>query len=156
MPAITHAQGTTLVLGGTGKTGRRVADRLTARGLPIRIGSRSGQPPFDWENQATWAPALESVTAVYMAYAPDAGFPGAADAVAEIATASGRDITYVPVTARDFESGMVAQGLPAEFAALLTGLFTEVLDGRGAYVADGVRRALGRAPATAASSRRCN
>ena len=34
----------TLVLGGTGKTGRRVAERLTARGVPTRIGSRSGQP----------------------------------------------------------------------------------------------------------------
>ena len=32
---------TTLVLGGTGKTGHRVAKRLTARSLPVRIGSRS-------------------------------------------------------------------------------------------------------------------
>jgi uncharacterized protein YbjT (DUF2867 family) len=39
----------TLVLGGTGKTGRRVAERLMARGVPTRIGSRSGAPPFDWE-----------------------------------------------------------------------------------------------------------
>ena len=37
----------TLVLGGTGKTGRRVAERLKARGVPTRIGSRSGEPPFD-------------------------------------------------------------------------------------------------------------
>ena len=41
----------TLVLGGTGKTGRRVAERLTARGVPVRIGSRSGEPPFDWEDR---------------------------------------------------------------------------------------------------------
>ncbi len=33
---------TTLVLGGTGKTGRRVVERLAARGLPVRVGSRSG------------------------------------------------------------------------------------------------------------------
>ena len=33
---------TTLVLGGTGKTGRRVVERLAARSLPVRIGSRSG------------------------------------------------------------------------------------------------------------------
>jgi nucleoside-diphosphate-sugar epimerase len=32
----------TLVLGGTGKTGRRVAKRLAARGAPTRFGSRSG------------------------------------------------------------------------------------------------------------------
>ena len=31
-----NQQGTTLVLGGTGKTGRRVVDRLSARGLPVR------------------------------------------------------------------------------------------------------------------------
>ncbi len=37
----------TLVLGGTGKTGSRVAERLWGRGLPVRIGSRSGEPPFD-------------------------------------------------------------------------------------------------------------
>ena len=30
---------TTLVLGGTGKTGRRVAQRLVARGVPTRVGS---------------------------------------------------------------------------------------------------------------------
>ena len=34
-----------LVLGGNGKTGRRVVDRLTTRGLPVRVGSRSGTPP---------------------------------------------------------------------------------------------------------------
>ena len=43
------SQEPTLVLGGTGKTGRRVVERLTARGLPVRIGSRSGEPRFDWE-----------------------------------------------------------------------------------------------------------
>jgi uncharacterized protein YbjT (DUF2867 family) len=53
--------GTTLVVGGTGKTGRRVAQRLRARGLPIRIGSPSSEPPFDWDDQATWAPALRNI-----------------------------------------------------------------------------------------------
>ena len=36
--------------------------------------------------------------------------------------------------------------LPADFVALIKYLFTEVLDGRNAYVTDGVQRALGRAP----------
>ncbi|MER9834233.1 NmrA family transcriptional regulator [Mesorhizobium sp. M0145] len=71
----------TLILGGTGKTGRRLAERLTARGLPVRIGSRSGTPPFDWENKATWEPALDGVGAVYISYYPDLAVPGAADAV---------------------------------------------------------------------------
>jgi uncharacterized protein YbjT (DUF2867 family) len=51
----------TLVLGGTGKTGRRVVERLAARGVPTRIGSRVGRPPFDWEERSTWAPVLEGV-----------------------------------------------------------------------------------------------
>lgn len=42
-----------LVLGSTGKTGRRVAERLMARGAAVRHGSRSGTPPFDWMDRAT-------------------------------------------------------------------------------------------------------
>ncbi|MGH8930001.1 MAG: NmrA family NAD(P)-binding protein [Egibacteraceae bacterium] len=78
-------QKTTLVLGGSGKTGRRVVQRLTTRGVPVRIGSRSGEPPFDWEDQATWAPVLCSAASVYVTYYPDAGFPGAADTIRSFA-----------------------------------------------------------------------
>ncbi len=46
----------TLVVGGTGKTSRRVAERLTAGGVPVRIGSRSAEPPFDWEDQTPGLP----------------------------------------------------------------------------------------------------
>src|SRR5918994_833453 len=49
-----------LVIGGTGKTGRRVAARLEQRSLPVRIGSRGGTPPFDWEARSTGAPALDT------------------------------------------------------------------------------------------------
>ena len=59
---------TTLVLGSRGKTGRRVAERLTARGVPVRLGSRAGTPPFDWEDRATWEPALRDVDAVYVTF----------------------------------------------------------------------------------------
>ncbi|MER8034043.1 NAD(P)H-binding protein [Streptomyces hydrogenans] len=55
-----------LVTGGTGKSGRRVVSLLRARGLPVRVASRSGEPPFDWLDRATWASALEGVTAVYL------------------------------------------------------------------------------------------
>ena len=58
----------TLVLSAHGKTGRRVAARLKARGLPVRPGSRSTTPAFDWTRPATWGPALEGVDAVYIAY----------------------------------------------------------------------------------------
>jgi uncharacterized protein YbjT (DUF2867 family) len=70
-----------LVLGGTGKTGSRIVDRLTARGIPTRLGSRSATPPFDWEDQSTWAPALEGVGAAYISYYPDIAIPGAPEAV---------------------------------------------------------------------------
>ena len=50
-----------LVTGGTGKTGRRVADRLEAAGAPVRIGSRRADPPFDWHDPATWAAAVDGV-----------------------------------------------------------------------------------------------
>lgn len=72
---------TTLVLGGTGKTGRRVAERLSARGVAVRVGSRSAEPPFDWDDRAAWAPALEGVEAVYVSYFPDLAIPGAVEAV---------------------------------------------------------------------------
>jgi uncharacterized protein YbjT (DUF2867 family) len=83
----------TLVIGGTGKTGRRVADRLKARGIPVRIGSRSADPPFDWEDSQTWAPALEGAGAAYVSYYPDVAIPGAVEAVTELAsTAMGRGV----------------------------------------------------------------
>src|SRR5918993_4553473 len=255
----------TLVLGGTGKTGRRVAARLEARGLPGRVGSRSGQPPFDWENLDTWAPALEGVESVYVSYYPDIAIPGApeavrsfaelavqsgvrrlvllsgrgeeeaqraeqalrevsdeagvewtivrcawfmqnfdenyllepilsgevalpsgsipepfvdaddiadvavaaltedghagevyevtgpraytfAEAVDEIAKASGRSVEFVPVPLADFAAELRGLGLPSDIAWLLEYLFREVLDGRNVQPTDGVRRALGREP----------
>jgi uncharacterized protein YbjT (DUF2867 family) len=71
----------TLVLGGTGKTGRRVVQRLEARGLPVRVGSRSGQPAFDWNDDSTWAPVLRGTGAAYVAYYPDIAMPGATKTV---------------------------------------------------------------------------
>jgi uncharacterized protein YbjT (DUF2867 family) len=81
-----------LVVGGTGKTGRRVAERLGARGLPVRIGSRSAEPPFDWTDQGTWAPALDGAGAAYITYYPDLALPGASEAIgafAELAVGRG-------------------------------------------------------------------
>ncbi|MGE0282229.1 MAG: NAD(P)H-binding protein [Rhizobiaceae bacterium] len=74
-----------LVLGATGKTGRRVAERLTARGLPVRLGSRNATPAFDWNDRSTWAGALDGVRAVYISYYPDLAVPGAKDAVEALA-----------------------------------------------------------------------
>lgn len=70
-----------LVLGGTGKTGQRVAKRLQALNVPVRIGSRSADPAFDWEKETTWAPVLQDIYAVYIAYQPDLAVPGAVEVI---------------------------------------------------------------------------
>ncbi len=73
------------MVGGSGKTGRRVVERLRAREVPVRVGSRSGEPPFDWEDRATWAPALEGARSAYVSYFPDLAVPGAPEAIAALA-----------------------------------------------------------------------
>jgi uncharacterized protein YbjT (DUF2867 family) len=73
--------GRIFVLGGTGKTGRRIAAGLKAKRIPIRIGSRSASPSFDWNNETGWNACLHDVEAVYINYAPDLAIPGAKDAV---------------------------------------------------------------------------
>ena len=77
----TAASNLTLVIGGTGKTGRRIVERLQQRNVPVRVGSRSNAIPFDWDDQSTWLGALEGVTAVYIAYAPDLAIPAAPPAI---------------------------------------------------------------------------
>src|SRR5262245_1114633 len=76
---------TTLLLGGTGKSGRRIAARL---GQNVRLGSRRGAPPFDWDDPTTWSAALDGVSAVYISYYPDVSFPGAAERVGAVAKAA--------------------------------------------------------------------
>lgn len=73
-----------LVIGSTGKTGRRVAARLDALGHRVRHGSRSAPIPFDWADRQTWAPALTGAQAVYIAFHPDLAAPGSEDAISEL------------------------------------------------------------------------
>jgi uncharacterized protein YbjT (DUF2867 family) len=77
----TRSRSLNLILGGTGKTGRRVAERLSARGLPVRVASRSAEGRFDWNDESTWEPVLEGVSAVYVTYYPDLAIAGAAEHV---------------------------------------------------------------------------
>lgn len=72
----------TLVTGGTGTTGRRVVQRLAARGAQVRVASRHSACVLDWDDPGTWDPALAGVTRAYLAYAPDLAVPGAAETVA--------------------------------------------------------------------------
>jgi len=250
-----------LVTGATGKTGRRIVERLTSAGLPVRVGSRAAEPPFDWYDPTTWDPALEGVESAYISYWPDLAVPGAveatskfagmavekgirrlvllagrgeaeaeraeqavaesgadltivrstwfmqnfsegdflgqvlsgevtlpagdmvepfvdaddiadvavaalteeghagelyeltgprlltfAEAIEEIAEATGREIRYAPVSVDQFASAMAAQNVPPEAIEIFSFLFGEVLDGRNAHLTDGVQRALGREP----------
>jgi uncharacterized protein YbjT (DUF2867 family) len=145
---------TTLVVGGTGKTGRRVVERLEARGLPVRVGSRSGEPPFDWEDEATWAPALRDVGAVYVTYYPDLAAPGAANAVrsfAELAVESGVR-RLVLLSGRGEEEArraeLAVQGVDAEWTIVRSSFFSQnfsesfflepILGGELALPVDGV------------------
>lgn len=75
---------TTAILGGAGKTGRRIAARLQAKGLPVRLLSRSTERAFDWHDASTWGPALEGARAMYISYYPDLAVPGAAEQVRRV------------------------------------------------------------------------
>jgi uncharacterized protein YbjT (DUF2867 family) len=253
--------GTTLVLGGTGKTGRRVAERLVNRGVATRVASRSANPAFDWNDQGSWGAVLDGVEAAYISYAPDLAIPGATDAVRdfvalaveqgikrlvllsgrgeeeaqrcerivqdagvqwtvvraswfnqnfsegeflgmvldgaitlpagdvpepfvdiddiadvavaaltedghngeiyevtgsrmltftevaqEISRAAGRPVEFIQIPKEAFAGAIAESGAPDDIAWLLNYLFETVLDGRNAYVCDGVQRALGREP----------
>src|SRR6185312_1715551 len=72
---------TILVIGSTGKTGKRVAEQLRSKGVTVRHGTRSAEIPFDWEDPHTWAPALAGVERAYITYYPDLAVPGSVDAI---------------------------------------------------------------------------
>jgi uncharacterized protein YbjT (DUF2867 family) len=63
LSAINPSIDSVLVLGATGKTGRRVTDLL---GSAARPASRSASTRFDWSDQDTWEPAVRGTTAVYV------------------------------------------------------------------------------------------
>ncbi|QMV21771.1 NAD(P)H-binding protein [Streptomyces sp. SCUT-3] len=100
-----------LVLGSTGKTGRRLVRRLRAEGRPVRPASRSGEVPFDWFRPDTWQPALDGASAVYLVApedpAPVQGFVEQAEAsgVGRFVVLSGRGVEHV---GEDFGRGMAA------------------------------------------------
>jgi len=81
-----NSKGLITVVGGTGKTGRRVAARLSALGLPFRAVSRTSELPFDWEREHTWAPALRDAKALYLTYQPDLAFPGACEQLRKLSS----------------------------------------------------------------------
>ena len=105
-----------LVLGATGKTGRRVMERLTVAGMPVRAGSRAADPPFDWNDQTTWTPVLKGVAKVYITFQPDVAVPGATELVrlfTKEAVAAGVE-HLVFLSGRGEEEAQAAEGVVRE------------------------------------------
>ncbi|MEO1011957.1 MAG: NAD(P)H-binding protein [Bacteroidota bacterium] len=73
-----------LVIGGTGKTGKRIVHLLNNLGHQVRVGSRKGNPSFDWHNQEGWSAAVEGMDAIYITYQPDLAVPGALGAIEQL------------------------------------------------------------------------
>jgi uncharacterized protein YbjT (DUF2867 family) len=103
----------TLVLGPTGKTGSRVAQRLQDLGRRARLGSRGADPGFDRDDRSTWEPGVAGASAAYISFVPDLAVPGAAETVgdlARVAVAGGVRRIVLPV-----------DGVPEPFAASMRG-----------------------------------
>ncbi|WCO01799.1 NmrA family NAD(P)-binding protein [Psychroserpens ponticola] len=73
-----------LVIGGTGKTGRKVVNKLKKENQNVRIGSRNVSPSFDWQKPENWANVLNGMDKVYITFQPDLAVPGALDAIEEL------------------------------------------------------------------------
>lgn len=69
-----------------------------------------------------------------------------AEAVTEIAEAADREIAFIPIGRPEFVAALRGYELPEDVVGLLDYLFGTILDGRNSATADGVQRALGRAP----------
>lgn len=109
-----------LVIGGAGKTGRRVSERLRARGIPVRDVSRSTTPAFDWTEPKTWAAALDGVSKTYVTYQPDLAVDGATEAIATLSRlAKDKDLEHIVLLsgrgepgAQRAEAALQASGIP--------------------------------------------
>ena len=101
----------TLVLGGTGKTGARVAARLTGLGLPVRTAARhGGDTRFDWDDPATHRNAVEGADRVYLiAPVMRTRFAPQVSAFLDLAEAAGvRHVTYLSAYGIEFAPAEVA------------------------------------------------
>ncbi len=79
-----------LVIGATGKTGRRIVQALQQRNVPVREGARHTPVRFDWDDMSTWDAALHGVRSAYVSYSPDLAFPGAPEKIEALTHAAKR------------------------------------------------------------------
>jgi len=80
-----------LIIGKNGKTGSRVNQRLQDLGYATRPVSRSTTPSFDWENPATWAPAIKGTRSAYVTYQPDLAVPNTEATIKEFVRVAGEN-----------------------------------------------------------------
>ncbi|MGY3795111.1 NmrA family NAD(P)-binding protein [Aquimarina sp. 433] len=73
-----------LVLGGTGKTGKRIVKLLKDQDHNVRVGSRQENPSFDWHRPEGWSAAIEGMDTIYITYQPDLAVPGALQAIEKL------------------------------------------------------------------------
>mgnify|MGYP000049369517 FL=1 len=73
-----------LIIGGTGKTGRKVVSNLKEHGYNVRVGSRNGSPSFRWEDPSNWSDVLEGIDKMYIVFYPDLAVPGAYEAIQKL------------------------------------------------------------------------
>jgi uncharacterized protein YbjT (DUF2867 family) len=95
---MSKASNLTLVLGGTGKTGSRVASRLTGLGVQVRTAARrGGDTRFDWDDPGTHRGAVEGADRVYLvAPVMRTRFAPQVSAFLDLAEAVGvRHVTYL-------------------------------------------------------------
>lgn len=85
-----------LITGATGKTGRRVVERLRAQNVAHRAASRNSEHRFEWNEPETWGPALRGTRAAYVVFYPDLAVPGASDAITAFCeTARRENVTHL-------------------------------------------------------------
>ena len=101
---MTNAASSTLVLAGTGKTGSRVAAKLTKLGLSARTAARNGADVrFDWDEPTTHSPALADVDRIYLvAPVMRMDFADQVSSFLDLAEAAGvRHVTYLSAFGTD-------------------------------------------------------
>ena len=95
-----------LVIGATGKVGRRVVANLSASGHAVRPAGRQTPLPFDWQDRSNWAEHFAGVETAYVSYYPDLAAPGAdADIAALVDAAKAAGLKRMVLLSGRGESG---------------------------------------------------
>ena len=138
---------TFLILGGTGKTGRRLGQALTSAGHVARLASRHSAVRFDWHDQSGWPEALRGADGLFIVgpgsatdWSPlltDLLAAAAANGVARAVLLSARAVEFLPDGAvaraeRALRAGPLPWTIlrPAHFAQNFTEAMFASSDGR--------------------------